>query len=240
MLGIDLEADSGEELPAELVDLAREHAGYEGDDAPAGGRRPARRTPAGRAAKNWGVADAIRDGIAALGLVIEDTAAGRPPRLADIIRAAGEGDALVVVLDHVTDEGNFGAIVRSAEVVGAAGVVIANARAARVGVGAYKTSAGAVLHLPIAQVSNLATAIEQLKEAGFWVGGRPSTPSRASGTRRWRAASPWSWARGERASRASCSRSATSLASCRSAGASSRSTWRRPPRSCATSGCARK
>ena len=91
--------------------------------------------------------------------------------LADVIRAAGEGDALIVLLDHVTDEGNFGAIVRSAEVVGAAGVVIAKARAAKVGVGAYKTSAGAVLHLPIAQVSNLATAIDQVKEAGFWVAG---------------------------------------------------------------------
>ncbi len=91
--------------------------------------------------------------------------------LADVLRAAGEGDALVVVLDHVTDEGNFGAIARSAEVVGAAGIVIANARAARVGVGAYKTSAGAVLHLPIAQVPNLARAVEDLKQQGFWVCG---------------------------------------------------------------------
>jgi len=54
-------------------------------------------------------------------------------------------------------------------VVGAAGVVIANARAASVGTAAYKTSAGAVLHIPIAQVPNLATAIDELKEAGFWV-----------------------------------------------------------------------
>lgn len=88
--------------------------------------------------------------------------------LSDIIAAAGEGDALVVVLDHVTDQGNFGAIVRTAEVVGAAGVVVAKARSASVGVGAYKTSAGAVMHLPIAQVPNLARAIERLKEAGFW------------------------------------------------------------------------
>ena len=95
----------------------------------------------------------------------------RYAELADVISAAGEGDALVVVLDHVTDEGNFGAIVRSAEVVGAAGIVIAKARAARVGVGAYKTSAGAVMHLPIAQVPNLTVAIDELKEAGFWAGG---------------------------------------------------------------------
>ena len=88
--------------------------------------------------------------------------------LSDVIAAAGKGDALVIVLDHVTDEGNFGAIVRTAEVVGAAGVVIANARAAKVGVGAYKTSAGAVLHIPIAQVSNRPRALERLKSAGFW------------------------------------------------------------------------
>ena len=88
--------------------------------------------------------------------------------LADVIAAAGEGDALVVVLDHVTDQGNFGAIVRTAEVVGAAGVIVAKARAASVGVGAYKTSAGAVMHLPIAQVPNLARALDELKAAGFW------------------------------------------------------------------------
>lgn len=87
-----------------------------------------------------------------------------------IIERAGEGPALVVVLDHVTDEGNFGAIVRSAEVVGAAGVVIAKARAAGVGTATYKTSAGAVMHLPIAQVANLGNAIDKLKEAGFWAG----------------------------------------------------------------------
>ena len=88
--------------------------------------------------------------------------------LSEIIRRAGKGNALVIVLDHVTDEGNFGAIVRTAEVVGAAGVVIANARSASVGVGAYKTSAGAVLHIPIAQASNLARAVDDLKAAGFW------------------------------------------------------------------------
>lgn len=89
----------------------------------------------------------------------------------DIIARAGDGPALVVVLDHVTDAGNFGAIVRSAEVVGAAGVVIANKRAAEVNVGAYKTSAGAVMHLPIARVPNIARALDDLKTAGFWTVG---------------------------------------------------------------------
>ncbi len=91
--------------------------------------------------------------------------------LEDVVEASGQGPALVLVLDHVTDEGNFGAIVRSAEVVGAAGVVIPKVRSAGVGVGAYKTSAGAALHLPIVQVPNLATALDRLKGAGFWVAG---------------------------------------------------------------------
>ena len=84
------------------------------------------------------------------------------------LHAPAKGPALVVVLDHVTDAGNFGAIVRSAEVVGAAGVVIANKRAAEVTVATYKTSAGAVMHLPIARVPNIARALEDLKQAGFW------------------------------------------------------------------------
>ena len=50
----------------------------------------------------------------------------------------------------------------------AAGVVVAKARSASVGVGAYKTSAGAVMHIPIAQVPNLARAVEELQRAGFW------------------------------------------------------------------------
>lgn len=116
--------------------------------------------------------DAISSHGAHQGIVLE---VGKFPYadLADIIAAAGPADrpALVVVLDHVTDAGNFGAIVRSAEVVGAAGVVIPNKRSAEVTVATHKTSAGAVMHLPIAQVPNIARALEDLKSAGFWVGG---------------------------------------------------------------------
>jgi 23S rRNA (guanosine2251-2'-O)-methyltransferase len=114
-----------------------------------------------------GKLDALAEGGAHQGVVLR----ARPfeyAELADVIAAAGEGDALVVVLDHVTDQGNLGAIIRTAEVVGAAGVVIPSVRAAGVGVGAYKTSAGAVMHLPIARVPNLARALEDLKDAGFW------------------------------------------------------------------------
>ena len=121
---------------------------------------PVERVPRGRL-------DALSSHGAHQGVVVR-TRPFEYAELSDVISAAGEGDALVVVLDHVTDQGNFGAIVRTAEVVGAAGVVVAKARSASVGVGAYKTSAGAVMHLPIAQVPNLARAIEELQAAGFW------------------------------------------------------------------------
>ena len=114
-----------------------------------------------------GKLDALADGGNHQGVILR----AKPfqyAELADIIRSTGDGDALVVVLDHVTDQGNLGAIIRTAEVVGAAGVVIPSARAAGVGVGAYKTSAGAVMHIPVAQVPNLSRALEDLKEADFW------------------------------------------------------------------------
>ena len=84
---------------------------------------------------------------------------------------AHDGRALVVVLDHITDAGNLGAIARSAESVGASGLVIPNARSAGVEASTYKSSAGAVLHLPIARVPNLLAVLARLKERGFWVAG---------------------------------------------------------------------
>ncbi len=80
-----------------------------------------------------------------------------------------DGRALVVVLDHLTDAGNLGAISRSAEAVGACGLVIPNKRSARVEASTYKSSAGAIAHLPVAQVSNLVQTIERFKKEGFWV-----------------------------------------------------------------------
>lgn len=117
-----------------------------------------------------GMLDAVSSHGAHQGIALE---VGAYPyaELPDIVARAGEGPALVIVLDHVTDAGNFGAIVRSAEVVGAAGVVIAGKRAAEVTVATYKTSAGAVMHLPIARVPNIARALEDLKHAGFWACG---------------------------------------------------------------------
>lgn len=75
---------------------------------------------------------------------------------------------LLVVCDHITDAGNLGAIVRSAESVGAIGVAIPNRRCAQVTPVTYKTSAGAVAHVPIIQVSNIARLLDDLKNRGFW------------------------------------------------------------------------
>ena len=76
VLGIDPARNACDELPHELVDLAREQAGYEGDSAEEAADALLAARQDARAAKDWGRADAIRDGITALGLVVEDTAAG--------------------------------------------------------------------------------------------------------------------------------------------------------------------
>lgn len=80
-----------------------------------------------------------------------------------------DGRALIVVCDHLTDAGNFGAVIRSAEAVGACGIVIPNKRSARVEATTYKSSAGAVAHLPLAQTSNIVSSLERLKKDGFWI-----------------------------------------------------------------------
>ena len=84
-------------------------------------------------------------------------------------RVPDDETPLLVVFDGVTDVRNFGAIARSAECVGASGIVIPNKRAARVTAATYKSSAGAISHIPVTQVANLVSTIERLKDEGFWV-----------------------------------------------------------------------
>jgi 23S rRNA (guanosine2251-2'-O)-methyltransferase len=80
-------------------------------------------------------------------------------------------DALVVCLDEVQDPQNLGAICRVAECAGAAGVVIPERRSAQVTPAVCKASAGAVEHLDVARVRNVADYLKQAKEAGAWVYG---------------------------------------------------------------------
>jgi 23S rRNA (guanosine2251-2'-O)-methyltransferase len=79
--------------------------------------------------------------------------------------------ALVVALDQVTDPHNLGAVCRSAEAVGASGLVIPERRSAAVTAAVSKASAGAVEHLAVARVPNLADWLGRAKEAGAWIYG---------------------------------------------------------------------
>jgi len=80
-------------------------------------------------------------------------------------------DALVVVLDQIQDPRNLGAVARVAECAGVSGLVIPERRTAEVTPAACKTSAGAVEHLPVAQVRNIADFLDEAKKADAWVYG---------------------------------------------------------------------
>ena len=82
---------------------------------------------------------------------------------------AQAADQLLVLLDGIEDPHNVGAIVRTALAAGAAGLIIPERRAAGLTDTVARVSAGALAHLPVARVKNLARAMEQLKEAGFWL-----------------------------------------------------------------------
>ncbi len=79
--------------------------------------------------------------------------------------------SLLVALDQVQDPRNLGAVCRSAEFAGAAGVVVPERRSASVTAVTCKTSAGAVEHLEVAHVRNLADWLAEAKQAGFWIWG---------------------------------------------------------------------
>jgi 23S rRNA (guanosine2251-2'-O)-methyltransferase len=87
--------------------------------------------------------------------------------LDEIVRGAS-GPPLVVVVDGVEDPHNLGAILRTADAAGADGVIVQSRRSAALDGIAAKTSAGAVAHVKIAEVVNIARAVEELKEAGVW------------------------------------------------------------------------
>jgi 23S rRNA (guanosine2251-2'-O)-methyltransferase len=78
---------------------------------------------------------------------------------------------MVVVLDGVEDPHNLGAIVRTAHAAGAGGIVIPERRAASITDVAAKAAAGAMEHLPVARVTNINRALEELKQRGFWIYG---------------------------------------------------------------------
>jgi 23S rRNA (guanosine2251-2'-O)-methyltransferase len=96
--------------------------------------------------------------------------------LDEILAAANAGTGrgekgLIVLLDGVEDPHNLGAVVRTALAAGAHGVVIPERRAAGLTDTVARASAGALSHLPVAKVTNLARTMEELKETGYWLVG---------------------------------------------------------------------
>jgi 23S rRNA (guanosine2251-2'-O)-methyltransferase len=87
--------------------------------------------------------------------------------------------ALLVALDQVQDPRNLGAVCRSAEFAGAAGVVVPERRAAAITPATCKASAGAVEHIEVAHVRNLADWLAEAKEAGFWIWGADAEAEQA-------------------------------------------------------------
>lgn len=87
------------------------------------------------------------------------------------IAHAPEHKGLIVLLDGVEDPHNLGAVIRTALASGADGVVIPERRAAGLTETVARASAGALAHLPVARVNNLPRAMDELKEASFWLVG---------------------------------------------------------------------
>jgi 23S rRNA (guanosine2251-2'-O)-methyltransferase len=85
--------------------------------------------------------------------------------------ATASADATVVALDQVEDPQNVGGILRSADFLGAAALLVHRSRSAPLSAAASKASAGALERFPVIEVSNLAQSLQTLKKEGFWIAG---------------------------------------------------------------------
>jgi len=92
----------------------------------------------------------------------------------ETILRANRDQPLLLILDHIQDPQNLGTLIRTAEAVGVDGLLLPDRRAAGVTPAVSNASAGAVEHLPVAQVTNLNRTIDELKKRGIWVVGLDS------------------------------------------------------------------
>jgi 23S rRNA (guanosine2251-2'-O)-methyltransferase len=111
------------------------------------------------------------------GVILE---VGRYPtvHLKDILQHAGKLNEprFIVVLDHIEDPNNLGAILRTSEIVGVHGAIIPKQRAAKITPTVVNASAGAAEHMLVAEVPNLAQCLKTLKPENIWIGGLEDTP----------------------------------------------------------------
>lgn len=115
---------------------------------------------------------AMADGASHQG-VIASGACAEYVSIEDILNISKEKgtDPFIIICDEIEDPHNLGAIIRTAEAAGADGIIIPKRRSASLNHTVYKTSAGAASWLPVARVSNIPAAIDELKEHGIWVYG---------------------------------------------------------------------
>ena len=102
----------------------------------------------------------------------------------DKLLAQTKEQPLYLILDNLEDPHNFGSIMRTADASGVDGIIIPKHRAVGITPIVVKTSTGAVEHIPVARVTNLTQAVQQLKKAGFWIFG---TDMSGSDYRTWNA-----------------------------------------------------
>ena len=110
---------------------------------------------------------AVHQGFVALAETFSYTA------LEDLIEKSQQapGGALLIVADHITDEGNLGALIRTAAFFGVHGLILPKDRSAQITGKLLKRTSGAYAALPIAQVVNLGRTLDLLVEKGFWIVG---------------------------------------------------------------------
>lgn len=89
----------------------------------------------------------------------------------DYIKTIDKENPVIVMLDHLEDPHNFGAIIRTCEALGIDGIIIPNDRTVGINATVVKTSAGAIYNMPIIRVANLTSTIEKLKDIGYWIVG---------------------------------------------------------------------
>lgn len=92
-------------------------------------------------------------------------------KYADIYDIISDEDSLIVMLDHIEDPHNFGAIIRSCEAAGVDGIIIPTDRSVDVNATVIKTSVGTTEKMKIARVTNLNSTIKLLKDKGYWIFG---------------------------------------------------------------------
>ncbi len=105
--------------------------------------------------------------------VIADVAVKEYSSISDILNIASERNEppFIIICDEISDPHNLGAIIRTAEAVGAHGIIVPKRRSAGLSAVISKTSAGAIEYMSVARVANLPSAIKELKEFGVWVYG---------------------------------------------------------------------